>query len=182
MSLHLVRHGRPLVEPGVPAARWELDPAGFDDVWALRESGRLPRRAAWFCSPEPKAVATAQLLTESEVGVVDDLREHERGAAWVEGFASVVERAFAEPDRAAYDGWEPLAHCRERVSAAVGRIVDVHRGEEVVLVGHGTAWTLAVAALGGTTPDLARWRTMAFPDVLVVPAAPGGPARGRVGD
>ena len=57
----------------------------------------------------------------------------------------------------------------------MGRIADVHRDEEVVLVGHGTAWTLAVAALTGAAPDLERWRTMAMPDVLVVPAAPGGP-------
>ncbi len=182
MSLHLVRHGRPLVVPGVPAARWELDPAGFDDVWALRESGRLPEHATWFCSPEPKAVATAQLLTETEVGVLDDLREHERGAAWVEDFPATVARAFAEPDRAAHDGWEPLARCRERVGAAVGRIADVHRGEEVVLVGHGTAWTLAAAVLTGAAPDLGRWRTMPMPDVLVVPAAPGGPGADRVGD
>lgn len=182
MSLHLVRHGRPLVEPGVPAARWELDPAGFDAVWALRESGRLPRRAVWFCSPEPKAVATAQLLTEAEVGVVDDLREHERGAAWVEDFETVVARAFAEPELAAYEGWEPLARCRQRVAAAVARIADVHRGEEVVLVGHGTAWTLAAAALAGAEPDLGRWRALGFPDVVVVPDAPERGDGDRVGD
>ena len=181
MSLHLVRHGRPLVDPALPAARWELDPAGFDDVWAMRESGRLPRHAVWFCSPEPKAVATAQLLTEGEVGVVDDLREHERGAGSVEDFAGTVERAFAEPDRAAYDGWEPLARCRERVGAAVRRIADVHHDEDVVLVGHGTAWTLAVAELTGRPPDLARWRGLAMPDVLVVPDVPEGPGSGRVG-
>ncbi len=73
--LHLVRHGRPLVDPLRSAAEWELDPAGFDDVWALRE--RLPARAAWFCSPETKAQQTAQLLTDSDVGIVDELREHE---------------------------------------------------------------------------------------------------------
>lgn len=33
MTLFLVRHGRPLVVPGVPAAEWELDPAAYD-VWA----------------------------------------------------------------------------------------------------------------------------------------------------
>ena len=76
MTLHLVRHGRPLVVPGTPAAAWDLDPASYDDVWALR--ARLRARAAWFTSPEPKAVQTAQLLTDGEVGVVDDLREHER--------------------------------------------------------------------------------------------------------
>jgi len=176
VALHLVRHGRSLPRPGVPAHEWELDPAGFDDVWALRESGRLPQRAVWFTSPEPKAIATAQLLHEGEVGVVLDLREHLRDTTdWLEDFPGTVERAFAAPDEPAYVGWEPLAACRERVARAVDGILAAHAEEEVVLVGHGTAWTLLVAELTGEAPDLERWRTMAMPDLLVVStaAAPG---------
>ena len=170
MTLHLVRHGLSQPRSGVPAHEWELDPAGFDDVWALRESGRLPTRAAWFCSPEPKAVATAQLLTESDVGVVDDLREHVRhSTAWLEDFTGTVLSAFARPDRPAYDGWEPLSTCRERVVPAVRRILDVHGSEDVVLVGHGTAWTLVVADLVGKPPDLDAWRGLAMPDLVVLP-------------
>ena len=170
MSLHLVRHGRPLPRPGVAADQWELDPAGFDEVWALRESGRLPAGAAWFCSPEPKAVATAQLLTEATVGMVEDLREHARASTvWIEDFTGTVVRAFEQPEVPAYDGWEPLAACRDRVVPAVRRILDVHAGEDVVLVGHGTAWTLVVSALTGAEPDLEAWARMAMPDLIVLP-------------
>jgi broad specificity phosphatase PhoE len=170
VSLYLVRHGRPVVDPGRDASEWELDPAGFDDVWALRESGRLPSHGAWFTSPERKAVATAQLLTDADVAVVDGLREHVRHG-WQEDFHALVQQAFAEPDSAASEGWEPLATCRERVAAAVRGILVEHADEDVVLVGHGTAWTLVVAELTGAPPDLDRWRTMAFPDVIV--ADPG---------
>jgi len=166
MTLHLVRHGRPLVVVGDPAATWELDPATYDDVWALRS--RLPARATWFASPEPKAVQTAQLLTEGDVGVVDDLREHQRSGEWVEDFAGAVRRAFERPDLPAVEGWEPLRDCRERVVSAVRRVRDVHAGEDVVLVGHGTAWTLAVADLTGRPPDLARWAALGMPDLIVV--------------
>ena len=169
MTLFLVRHGRSAPRPGAPAHEWELDPAGFDDVWALRESGRLPADAVWFCSPEPKAIGTAQLLTEGEVGVVDDLREHVRASTdRLEEFADTVVRAFAEPDVPAYDGWEPLAACRDRVVRSVRGILDVHRGEDVVLIGHGTAWTALVAELTGREPDLARWRALAMPDVIIL--------------
>ena len=167
--LHLVRHGRPLLVPGVPAAEWELDPAGFDDVSALRASGRLPGGAAWFCSPEPKAIQTAQLLTETQVGVLPDLREQERAGEWVADFRGVVRRAFARPDLPAAPGWEPLAACRDRVVPAVRRVLEVHPGQDVVLVGHGTAWTLVVAALTDEPPDLDRWESLGMPDVLVVP-------------
>lgn len=168
MTLHLVRHGRPAVTPGVPASAWDLDPAGYDAIWALRESGRLPVRAAWLTSPEPKAVQTAQLLTDGDVGILDDLREHERSGEWVEDFAGAVRRAFEHPDLPAVDGWEPLDACRARVVAAVRRVLDVHGDDDVVLVGHATAWTLVLADLTGRPPDLARWEALAMPDLLVV--------------
>lgn len=176
--IHLVRHGRSLPVPGEPPHAWELDPAGFDDVWALRESGRLPADAVWFCSPEPKAVATAQLLTEGEVGIVDALREHVRETAdWIDDFPDTVARAFADPDHPAYDGWEPLTACRDRVVRAVDGILSAHPAEDVVLVGHGTAWTVLAAALTGTPPDLTRWSVMTMPDLLVVPHPPNpGPS------
>jgi broad specificity phosphatase PhoE len=168
MTLHLVRHGRPLVTPGVPAAEWDLDPAAYDDVSALRASGRLPTRAAWLTSPEPKAVQTAQLLTDGHVGVLPDLREHQRTGGLVEDFAGAVRRAFDHPDRSAVDGWEPLDDCRRRVTAAVRGVLEVHADADVVLVGHGTAWTLVAAELTGQPPDLERWTTLAMPDVIRV--------------
>lgn len=169
MTLYLVRHGRPAVDPARPAAEWELDPAGFDEVWALRESGRLPGRAAWFTSPEPKAVQTAQLLTEGEVGIVDGLREHVRATTdWIKDFADTVRRAFDDPAAPAYDGWEPLATCRDRVTATVRGLLADHPETDLVLVGHATAWTVLVAELTGRAPDLDGWRGMAMPDVLEV--------------
>ncbi len=168
MTLYLVRHGRPLMVPGVPAAEWDLDPASYDDVWALRSSARLPTRAAWFSSPEPKAVQTAGLLTDGEVGVVDDLREHERSGTWVDDFPSAVRRAFAQPHLAAVEGWEPLAACQDRVTRAARRILQVHGDDDVVLVGHGTASTLVVADLTGDPPDLDRWAGLGMPDLITV--------------
>lgn len=169
VTIYLVRHGRPLIDHSRPAAEWELDPAGFDDVWALRESGRLPGRAAWFTSPEPKAVQTAQLLAEGEVGIVDGLREHVRDSTdWIDDFAGTVQRAFDQPAAAAYDGWEPLEVCRDRVAAAVRGLMTDHPGTDLVLVGHGTAWTVLVAELTGAAPDLDRWRALAMPDLIVV--------------
>ncbi len=171
MTLHLVRHGLPVVDPQRRAADWQLDPAGFDDIWALRESGRLPPRAAWFCSPEPKAQQTAQLLTDGEIGILDELREQERGPGWLEDFGDRVRAAFVRSDQPAAPGWEPLDTTRARLLPAVRRILDVHGDDDVVLVGHGTAWTLLVAELTGCEPDLRRWRSLAMPDVIIVPSA-----------
>jgi broad specificity phosphatase PhoE len=165
VELFLVRHGRPLVDRARPAHEWNLDPAYDDDVRALRR--RLPTRARWFSSPEPKAFLTARLLTDEPIEVVADLREHERHSAdWLEDFASVVARAFAEPDLPAYDGWVPLEQTRRRVVRAVAELVDRPGDSDLVLVGHATAWTCLVAALAGRPPDLAVWANLAMPDVI----------------
>ena len=92
------------------------------------------------------------------------------GPLWVEDFQATVERAFAEPAVAAYAGWEPLEDCRSRLAKAVSGIVSAHTGEDVVLVGHGTAWTIVAAELTGMPPDLTRWRELAMPDVITVDA------------
>jgi broad specificity phosphatase PhoE len=142
----------------------ELDPAYADDVRALRD--RLPDEAAWFSSPEPKALATARLLTDAPVEVVADLREHERDTTdWVEDFEAVVRRAFEDPSVPAYAGWEPLTQTRRRVVRAVAGILDRHRDRDVVLAGHGTAWTLVRSAVAGGPPDLDWWARLAMPDV-----------------
>ena len=173
--MYLVRHGRPSVDRSRPAHEWTLDPAYDDDVRALR--ARLPATAVWYSSPEPKAFLTARLLTEEPIEVVPDLREHERHTTdWVDDFATVVRRAFDHPDVPAYDGWEPLAVTRARVVRAAAAILERHPPDEVVLVGHGTAWTLLRAALAGEPPDLAWWAGLALPDacrceVRVTPGA-----------
>jgi broad specificity phosphatase PhoE len=169
LTLFLVRHGRPIIDRALPAHEWELDPAGFDDIWALRTSGRLPAHAVWFSSPEPKALATAELLTDGEVGVVGGLREHVRESTdWIEDFDEALRRAFAVPDAVAVPGWEPLDRCRDRVVTAAEGILLANAAMDVVLVGHGTAWTLLTAAMTATEPDLDRWRAMTMPDLLVV--------------
>jgi broad specificity phosphatase PhoE len=163
-SLFLVRHGRPLVDHARPAHEWPLDPAYDDDVRALRP--RLPSSATWYTSPEPKAFTTARLLTEQPLEVVADLREHERSAGWIEDFDEVVRRAFAHPEHGAYAGWEPLAHCRRRVVGAAVEILAAHPDQDVVLVGHGTAWTLLRSTLLGRPPELAWWSALAMPDLF----------------
>jgi broad specificity phosphatase PhoE len=129
---------------------------------------RLPETAAWFSSREPKALHTARLLTDADVLVDPDLGEHRRDATpWVaegDAWRSLVQRVFVAPAVPAHPGWEPLSATLERLLPAVRRILAAHPGD-VVLVGHGTAWTALRAELTGTPPDLDAWAALAMPDV-----------------
>lgn len=168
MTVYLVRHGRPLVDRTVPASQWALDPAHEDSVTTLRSTAPWPDDAAWFTSPEPKAVRTAFLLAGWDVPVVDELREHERGSGWRDDFEDVMRQAFANPFSVVHDGWEPLVRTRSRVVDAVRQLVADHPGRDLVLVGHGTAWTVLAAELTGADPNVERWASLSMPDVSVI--------------
>lgn len=164
-TLHLVRHGRPARDPAVAPALWSLAPGAGDDVERLRGAGVLPTDAVWVSSSEPKAVATARLLTPS-LQLDDGLREAARTSEWLAEahFEHAVRQSFAAPTTAARPGWEPLAQTRRRVVRTAHLVLARSGDRDVVLVGHGTAWTLLVAALTGAPPDVEVWTSMPMPD------------------
>lgn len=168
MTLYLVRHGRPLIDPEVPAAQWSLDPAHHDDVLRLRRSGRLPDGALWFSSTEPKAVQTARLLTDTTVPALPDLCEVRRPGRWVDDFEAAVLRGFADPDTAPLPGWESCRAATSRLTRCLNDLRTAEPGRDLVLVGHGTAWILLAATVSGTEPDVRRWQRLAMPDLIVV--------------
>ena len=157
MLPHLVRHGKPVIVPGKPAE--------------YLATGRV-QSASWCSSDEPKALATARALTDGEIEVEPALREAIR-TDWFprqDQFRAAVLDAFEDPSRGGHPGWEPLDQTRQRISAAVARII--HRSSaDLVLVGHGTAWTLLVSEITGTPPDLR----------YLASAADAGPLHARSG-
>ena len=46
--------------------------------------------------------------------------------------------------------------------------MEVHEGQDLVLVGHGTAWTLVLAALTAPSPTWTGWAALRMPDVWTV--------------
>jgi broad specificity phosphatase PhoE len=172
-AVWLVRHGRSAPHPDTPPETWVLADDALADIDALRS--RLPDAAAWFTSPEPKALGTARRLRGADVPVVDALAEHRRGPHWFDDpaeFRAAVRRVFARPTERAVSEWEPLADLEARLVPAVREILAKHPDEDVVLVGHGTAWTLLRSVLTGEEPDLEAWAALRMPDVWKVqPAA-----------
>ncbi|WP_125776632.1 histidine phosphatase family protein [Antribacter gilvus] len=167
MTLYLVRHGQPVMDPAAPASTWHLDSAHEADVLELATRAPWADDAVWFTSPEPKVARTAFLLAGRGVEVVDDLREHDRGTTtWLPDFPEVMAASFARPGAPARPGWESLDETRARVARAARGILAAHPGRDVVLAGHGTAWTLLAAELTGTAPDVERWRTLPMPAVI----------------
>ena len=174
-QLFLVRHGRSDVDVSTPPETWGLHPDGLPDIHALAASGQIPEDAVWYSSPEAKALGTAQVLADAcggrTVTVVSELVEHRRAVRWFADpaeFRATVRRAFADPATPAVPEWEPMTDLADRMLPAVRRILDTHPDSDVVLAGHGTAWTLLVSELTGAPPDLDAWAALRMPDLWVV--------------
>lgn len=163
--LQLVRHAAPRIDPGVEPSRWQLRDDAFAALDALRTSGRIRDDATWFCSDETKAITSAACLTDRPFTVVPNLREAER--RWIEttdDFSAAVERTILEPDATVGPGWETGREVQDRVATAVHQIVTSTSGD-LVLVGHGTAWTLLAARLRDRVAGIDAWRSLKMPDV-----------------
>ena len=172
--IHLVRHGRPLARsrrtaahlaagPGRPRGRArpaDLGPAaqGRHVVQLPGGQGTGDRRPA---DGRPGDRGRRPGRAPTRCALVRVGRGVRRGRA--------VRRRTAD-DRVVPE-WEPVSVTRERVVRAVRALRAAHQGD-LVLVGHGTAWTVLVAALTGTAPDLAAWERLAMPDLWVVDDAP----------
>jgi broad specificity phosphatase PhoE len=154
-----------MVDPAVGAHLWHLtaDPG----VAALAASRILPKRAVWFTSPEPKAVESAALLGAREARVVPDLREADRGGIWIEDqheYRATVSRYLAEGVGPLDSRWEARDAVTRRLVAVARYIREQTGRKNVVLVGHGAAFTLLVGELVGRPPDVNGWIGLGLPD------------------
>lgn len=160
-TLHLIRHARPVIDPGSPPADWTL---AEDDGSTGSLKAVLPERARWFSSPEAKARQTAAWLTAETVEVVDSLRETGRTGFFADeaAFRSTV-TAYLR-DGVAPDGWEPRVEATLRIVDTALGVLGAFPDDDIVLVGHGTAFTLLVGALTGAPPDVGAWTKLRMPD------------------
>jgi broad specificity phosphatase PhoE len=167
VMVHLVRHGRSIQDRSKAAEFWALDPAGLADIEALRAAEVLPSYAVWRTSPEPKARMTAEALAVGPVAADHRLKEQVRDARWYADpaeFRATVHRALTAPEVPAVDGWEAVRQTADRVVSALRELAADTGRSAVVAVGHGTAWTAAIAELTDSQPDMGGWERMGFPD------------------
>jgi broad specificity phosphatase PhoE len=172
MTIYLVRHAMPLVDPDTDPARWRL---GSDGLAAARQlSGRLPTAALLIASTEPKAWQTLDpdgngvVRRDSRLGEVKRPREYRADFRCLR--RRYVRGAFVP-------GWEPQADVAARFAAAVSEAMERAAARDLVLASHGMAMTVWLTRAVALTDPQGFWDGLLFPDLLAVDLAAGTVAR-----
>lgn len=154
-----------VLDESVHPTEWRLDAIGWAAAAALADTLEVGDGIGLLvASTEPKAAETAAAIgTRWRVDVRADERLREAQRPWIgPGYRAMAHRYLrGEP----YEGWEPHEEVAARVAAAVDDASASAGGRPVVVVTHGLALCLHLAArLGaGFDPD-AFWSSVAFPD------------------
>ncbi len=171
-KLVLVRHSQPRIEPNVPAAEWKLSELGRR--WAESMAARLRGYDAdlIWCSREPKAVETAEILGNAlgvPIRVKTGLEEHHRRNApffpTTQEFAQAVEAFFSQPSRLVL-GTETASQARDRFAAAIEAVLEADSGDAIVIT-HGTVMSLYLAQVADVQP-MSFWRELRTPCLVEV--------------
>lgn len=170
-TLHLIKHGKPFIIPGVPGHEWQLASDALDHLPELLEKLQ-PKPQLVVCSMEPKAQATALALAEA-LGVpfrpMLGLHEHLRYTneyTSTEEFQARFQRFFAEPDLVVV-GEESARDALTRFRNAVKAVMQANAQENVAIVSHGTVISLLVAEANGLDP-FPLWQSLKLLDAVSV--------------
>jgi broad specificity phosphatase PhoE len=171
-TLILIRHSQSQPDPERPASQWPLTAEG------RRRCAPLADRLATYA---PDLIVTSRERKASETGslvaarlglpilVADGLHEHQREhVGWLSNpaFEQAVAAFFARPDELVF-GEETAGQARARFEAARRGTIDMHPGQTVMMVTHGTVMTLFVAAHAGVAP-LPFWSSLGMPAIVVM--------------
>jgi broad specificity phosphatase PhoE len=142
----LVRHARPLRDPSVPPAEWDLEPTGVRAVVELAEALRSLDLQGFTTSAEPKAMQTGRVLADLlEVRAEHDARLNEVRRPPVASDADFTEAVKSYLTGGIVSGWEPQESTVQRMRLAIGDALEIG---SVGLVSHGTAMSLFLEHLG----------------------------------
>ena len=171
VKLILIKHGHPVIDPTGPRSEWALSAEGR--AAASRLAHKLlplaPERL--FCSPEPKAFNTAQVmgevlgLTPEPDAGLGEQRADRNAFGTPAAFEASVAQMFAEPDRLVL-GEETGRAAADRIEAAMARITEGQQGARAV-VAHGRILTLWLMRRFGVEP-MPFWRRLGLASAAVV--------------
>lgn len=138
--VYYVRHAEPNYENHDDEMR-ELTEKGLRDCKKVTEFLRDKEITVAVSSPFKRAVDTIRDFAESigvEIEIIEDFRERKINSVWIENFNEFTRKQWSDFSFKLPDG-ECLKEVQERNIKALQKLIEKHKGKNIVLGGHGTA-------------------------------------------
>ena len=169
-EIFLIRHADSALDPDVPSEKWGLTSEGVKQARAAGEELADAGLVEVFCSKEPKARRTADLIAET-VGLrsrdMAALGEHRRdswGFLGDDEFKQAVRDVLEVPGESII-GAETGRRAAHRFSGAIAAADKKSPPGPIALVSHGTVMSLFMSQLNGE-PAVPMWESMGFAQVF----------------
>lgn len=161
MELHLIRHPRPAVTPGICYGRSDLPLTEPPDALAYALKRLLPEDFALYASPLQRARLLAEALGTPRID--PRLQEIDFGEWEGRSFAEIggaIDAWAEDPLGFRAPGGESPSEMAARANQAFAAIQARHGAQTVVIVAHGGPLRAIVGGLLGIAPE--RWLALDF--------------------
>ena len=183
-TLLLIKHSLPEIRPELPSIEWTLSAEGRRRCFWLADRLRPYGISVLYSSPEPKALATAALVS-AELSVPcrrhPDLRENDRtgfpflpNKEWMQRFHEF----FDYPERICI-GAESAVSAGHRFDRAVKEVLREAHEQTTAIVSHGTVITLFLTRYN-SLDAFELWQSLSLPSFICA-SAPAFECREIVG-
>gem|GEM_PF-3318754 len=168
-ELYIVRHAQVNVDFTVPSTEWQVSEDG------IRKNRELVLSENWsgvhriYHSPEPKAVVTADIISEMTgipTGVMDEL--HELRIPTIQPTDEFIRRVGAYLEGFPDPEFEEWAQAKDRIVGSVRRITNEANGCSVAMVSHGRILTVLFSYLFNRRMTVKEWQSIRLPDLSVI--------------
>lgn len=170
--LILVKHSLPKIIEDLPAREWRLSEEGRSRAKRLAEQLMQYQPEVIVSSMELKAQETAEIVARNynlTFNTVEGLHEHDRSDVSYlspEQLRTSVRKFFQNPDKLVF-GKETADQVHARFYRAVHSVLYKHERKTVVVVSHGTAISLFVSRLTGSS-DFDLWNMLGLPSFIAM--------------
>lgn len=171
-KLVLMRHSQPEIEHSIPAATWSLSELGRRRAESMAAHLHGYRANLIWCSAEPKAVETAEIVGSVlgvPIRVKDGLEEHHRHNVpffpTTQEFEQAVDEFISQPSRLVL-GTETARQACARFTGAIEAVLEADSADAIAIT-HGTVMTLYLAKVADIQP-MRFWRELRTPCLVEV--------------
>lgn len=168
-ELYIVRHAQVNINFSVPSTEWRISEDGIRGTRKLVLSERWSTVHRIYHSPEPKAVATADIISEMTgipTIVMDEL--HELRIPTIQSTEEFILRVGAYLEGFPDPEFEEWAQATDRIVGCVGRITNEANGYSVAMVSHGRILTVLFSYLFKRRMTVKEWQSIRLPDLSVI--------------